>query len=619
MSDGLRVQGLTVTAPIGGPPVAVLRDVTFSIAPGQVLGIVGESGAGKSMLGKVVARRLPDGFRVATGALSFGGRDLLAAPEREVRRMLGRQIAFVPQEPSVSLNPVRSVGRQFGEHLARLDVPAHERRARMIAALDEVGLADPGGILKRFAHQLSGGECQRVLIALAFSSHPALVVADEPTTALDVTTQATIVALLRRLQSAHGTAVLFITHDLRLAGQVCDDVMVLYAGAVAERGPARAVLGTPGHPYTRALLQANPALGGARLRLRPLRGAMPSLGGVGLLSGCRFAARCPVDDVSCRRDGAPWRWIGPGHGVACAPACEAAAAGAQAELLPVAPPPTEAPILAVDGLGKTFRSGGLFRRTAAVEALAPVSFKVAPGEFVGIVGESGSGKSTLARLLVGLERPSMGTISVDGADVTAATARNRRRRRAALQMVFQDPHSALNPRRTVADIVTQALEVAPEPVGRRRREERAAELLGATGLSADLGRRYPSQLSGGQKQRVNIARALGSNPRILVADEIVSGLDVSVQAQLLNLLLRLREERGIAVILISHDLSVVRYLCERVMVLRRGIVVESGRTQSVFADPQSDYTRLLLASCPPDPVPDEPSSTRAGRRLRALP
>ncbi len=593
----LSLRDVTVTARLGGIDVELLRRVSFELAAGGVLGLVGESGAGKSMVGRLIAGLLPDGFRVSAGRVMFDGADLLGQPAAAVRRLLGRRIAFIPQEPSAALDPVRTIGWQFGQHLARLGVARGMRPARAAAALAEVGLRDPAGVLGRYAHQLSGGECQRVLIALAFCSAPALVVADEPTTALDVTTQATIVALLRRMQAAHGTAVLFITHDLRLAHDVCDDVMVLYAGDPVERGPADRLFTAPAHPYTRALLAANPRLTGPRTMLRALPDTMPGPLAFAAAPGCRFASRCEIADPACAASPPVWRLVAEGHDVGCAPACQAGLRRVAAAAMP-APANAGVPVLRVAGLGKVYPGG--WGRPATV-ALEPVSLEVAPGEIVGIVGESGSGKSTLARLLVGLETPSSGTVTLDGTDVTAANRANDARRRAALQMVFQNPQSALNPRHTVNQLVTQAMEVARAPMAARH--ARAAELLRAIGLSPELGGRYPFQLSGGQRQRVNIARALCATPRILLADEIVSGLDVSVQAQLLNLLLRLRDEMGVAILVISHDLSVVRYLCDRVLVLHRGRMVESGAAAEMFARPRSDYTRALLAACPPDPLP----------------
>ncbi len=591
----LSLREVTVTARIAGRDIDLLRRVSLDVAAGRVLGVVGESGAGKSMLGRLVARLLPDGFRVSAGSIRFEGADLMALPAESARDLLGRRIAFIPQEPSAALDPVRSIGWQWDQHLARLGVARDQRRGRAVDALTEVGLRDPSGVLRRYPHQLSGGECQRVLIALAFSSNPALVVADEPTTALDVTTQATIVTLLRRMQAAHGTAVLFITHDLRLARDVCDDAIVMYAGDPVERGPAASLFAAPAHPYARALLAANPRLTGPRLALRPLPDSMAGPLSFAATPGCRFVGRCPVADPACASAAPTWRSVGEGHDVACSPACSLGAAGRAAPLLPAAPT-CGAPILRVRGLGKSY--GGGWGRKPSV-ALEPLDLEIAPGEIVGVVGESGSGKSTLARLLVGLERPTVGAMELDGIDVTQATAANDARRRAALQMVFQNPQSALNPRRTVTELVTQSMEAIGASMSARR--VRANELLRSTGLSPELGDRFPFQLSGGQRQRVNIARALCAVPRILLADEIVSGLDVSVQAQLLNLLLQLREETGVAILLISHDLSVVRYLCDRVLVLHRGRLMESASAVDLFAKPSSDYTRALLDACPPDP------------------
>jgi peptide/nickel transport system ATP-binding protein len=593
----LSLHDVTVTARLGTTDVDLLRRVSFELPAGRVLGLVGESGAGKSMMGRLIARLLPEGFRVSNGTMRFEGTDLLAQSPAAMQGLLGRRIAFIPQEPGAALDPVRTIGWQWRQHLARIGVPRAAHRERSVAALTEVGLRDPAGVLQRYPHQLSGGECQRVLIALAFASGPALLIADEPTTALDVTTQATIIALLRQMQAAHGTAVLFITHDLRLARTVCDDAMVLYAGDPVERGPATTLFAAPAHPYTRALLSANPQLTGPRTTLRPLPETMPGPLTFATFPGCRFASRCPVADPVCANTMPSWRAVGPAHDVTCSPLCAAGAKVDTAALLP-APPPPRTPILRVRGLGKTY-PGGWGR--AATVALQPIDLDVAPGEIVGIVGESGSGKSTLARLLVGLERPTAGRMELDGADITSASAANDTRRRAALQMVFQNPQSALNPRRTVGELLTQAMEVTHAPAASRY--ARATELLRATGLSPELASRYPFQLSGGQRQRVNIARALCITPRILLADEIVSGLDVSVQAQLLNLLLRLRDEIGIAIVLISHDLSVVRYLCDRVLVLHRGCLMESAAATDLFAHPNSDYTRTLLDACPPDPLP----------------
>ena len=592
----LIARDLTVSADIGGQRVPVIRGLNLSVAPGQVLGLVGESGAGKSMIGRAIAQLMPPGFAVSGGALEFDGQDLVGMAPARRRGLLGRDIAFIPQEPLTALNPVLTIGAQMDEHFVHLGVADRAtRRARAIAALEAVHLRDAAALLDRYPHQLSGGMCQRVLIAMAFASRPRLVIADEPTTALDVTIQKVIVALMAELQRRDGTAVLFITHDLRLATEVCDDICVLYGGAVVERGPARAVFGRPAHPYTRCLELANPALSGPRRALFILPDQMPGLRALAALPGCRFAPRCPVAQADCRTIDPPLE--GDAHKAACLHVDRTAAIDV--------PDPVCAPavlrgaptLVEVSGLTKRFASGGLFGRSTTL-AVKDVSFRIDSGEFVAVVGESGSGKSTLGRLLMGLERPSAGRIVLDGQDVSQTTEAARRHRIHTAQMVFQDPQSALNPRRRVAAIVTQAMEAGRPPSTRDEREARARALLAEVGMSPELAGRTPSQLSGGQRQRVNIARALCTVPKLLVADEIVSGLDVSVQAQLLTLLQRLRTELDFAMLFISHDLSVVRHLCDRVLVMYRGEIVEQGMTEEVFLAPRHAYTRTLLGAVP---------------------
>lgn len=610
MAQGLSVRNLTVSLEAGaGAGIEVLRDLSFEVPPGRVVGLVGESGAGKSMLGRVLGGQLPAGFAVSGGEARFGEDDLARLSPGRRRALLGDRITFVPQEPLTALNPLMTVGAQFSEHLSRLGLPRMAHRARILEALASVRLSDPKGALSRYPFQLSGGMNQRVLIAMAFASRPALVVADEPTTALDVSTQVRIIELMRNLQSVSGTAMIFVTHDLRLAARVCDEIVVLYAGEVVEAGPARAVLRSPRHPYTLSLRASIPGVEGPRQRLRPLPETMPGISALAALPGCRFAPRCPVADNACAASRPPMTDFGGNHRARASAGCLQRGAAIAAGT-PLAPPPEPGdPVLHLAGVSKHFPAPrnllGL-RAGAGTDAVRDVSLTVRAGEFVGIVGESGSGKSTLARLIMGLESASAGTIEVDGRDVTSNSAGARIIRLGALQMVFQDPQSALNPRRNVRRLVTQALEAlrrnAPEaadPAGRAR------ALLSETGLPPDLLERFPSQLSGGQKQRVNIARALCVAPRLLVADEIVSGLDVSVQAQILNLLMDLRAERGIGLVLISHDLGVVRYLCQRVVVMKAGEVVEEGPVEEVFAAPRHPYTRLLLDSIPPDD-PDAP-------------
>jgi peptide/nickel transport system ATP-binding protein len=597
----LQAIDLEVGARIGAQVVPAIRGLSFDLAPGQILGLVGESGAGKSMIGRSIAKLLPPGFEITAGSLLFEGEDLVQMPPARRRALLGRAIAFIPQQPMTALNPVMTVGAQFDEHLARLGEDNHKgRRERAIAALAAARLPRPADLLVQYPHQLSGGMCQRVLIAFAFSSNPRLVIADEPTTALDVTVHPPILRLIAEMQRQHGTAVIFITHDLRLAAQLCDHIVVMYAGRAIESGPARSILSEPAHPYTRCLQLANPTMHSARRTLYVMPDQMPSLRQLANMSGCHFAARCPLVVADCRQAEPPDVALANAHRVACIRA-SAVYGIATPDAVSAIPDSSHRMVLRVDGLQKryTVRSG-LFGGLRTVEAVKDASFAIAENEFVALVGESGSGKSTIAKLLVGLERASAGRILLNGDDPTHPSLRSSAQRAASVQMVFQDPQSALNPRRRVASIITQAMEAGSRHASWEERLKRTAELLAEIGLSADFAARLPSQLSGGQRQRVNIGRALCNIPKILIADEIVSGLDVSIQAQLLNLLTRLRSELGFAMLFISHDLSVVRHLCSRVLVMYRGEIVEQGPVETVFTHPQHAHTRALLSSVPPD-------------------
>ena len=598
----LSFDGVTVTARIGGRKVDVLRDIAFELHQGETIGLVGESGAGKSMIGRTISGLLPENFSVSAGDVTFNGASLLALGKSDRRALLGRRIAFIPQEPLSALNPVRTIGSQFGEHLRHIGIEKGRRHALMIERLQQVQLRNADEALLRYPHELSGGQCQRVLIAMAFAGEPALVVADEPTTALDVMTQARIVRLIAEQQALHKTALLFITHDLRLAGHVCKNVGVMYAGDMVELGPAASVLKAPSHPYTMSLLSAMPALTGPRRVLPALSDHMPGLASFAGLAGCRFAPRCPVKDTACANTRLPPRDVGAGHWVRCAENC-AAPAGAQAGAAIELP----AAVALSDRTSVDFRSvslsynasrGFLGWRRSRFDAVKSATFQVRDGEILGIVGESGSGKTSVGRLIVGLERPSAGQIGISG-DEYANGARVHLTRRDT-QLIFQDPQSALNPRRSVLRLLTQALEVGEVYAPERERRPAAEALLRDTGLPPDCLDRFPSQLSGGQRQRVNIGRALGAKPKLVVADEIVSGLDVSVQAHILNCLLDLNRRHGLTMVFISHDLAVVRYLCSRILMMHAGEIVEEGTTESVFANPQHPYTKALLDAVPPD-------------------
>ena len=599
----LSFDGVTVTARLGANKVEVLRDISFTLEEGEIIGLVGESGAGKSMIGRTIAGLLPDNFSVTAGDIRFNGTSLLALGKSERRALLGRHIAFIPQEPLSALNPVRTIGSQFCEHLRHIGIEKSRRQALMIERLQQVQLRNAEEVLLRFPHELSGGQCQRVLIAIAFAGEPALVVADEPTTALDVMTQARIVRLIAEQQALHRTALLFITHDLRLAGHVCKTIGVMYAGDMVEFGPAAAVLKAPSHPYTTSLLSAMPALTGPRRSLPTLSDHMPGLSSFAGLASCRFAPRCPVKDSSCAHALLPPRNVGNGHWVRCAESCAAAlrvVSDAVIEL-PSPPPVNEKTSVAFENVRLSYPAsrGFLGLRHSHFDAVKSASFKVYDGEILGIVGESGSGKTSVGRLIAGLERPSAGTVRIDNDDVVQ-DGRIFKLTRRDTQLIFQDPQSALNPRRSILRLLTQALEVGEAYAPESQRRPVANALLRDIGLPPDCLSRFPSQLSGGQRQRVNIGRALGAKPKLIVADEIVSGLDVSVQAHILNCLLELNRRHRLTIVFISHDLAVVRYLCSRVMMMYAGEIVEEGATENVFTNPQHPYTKSLLDAVPPD-------------------
>jgi len=595
LSPVLSVHDLRLSILTGEP---VLDGVSLDLMAGRILGVIGESGAGKSMIGAAVSDTLPQGIVVSRGTIDFAGRPLTGMHPSARRSLLGREIGFIPQEPMTALNPSLTIGQQVGRHLARLGIVSRAaQRERAAALLDEVGIRTPKAVLDRYPHQLSGGMLQRVLIAMAFASNPGLVIADEPTTALDVSVQARVIELLGRMRDRHGTGVLFITHDLELAADVCEEVAVLYAGRIVETGPASAVIQHPGHPYSQCLALATPSLSGPLRPLMVLPGRMPGVAERGHLPGCSFADRCPLTEEACRSAPPPATELAPGHVALCRRA-EATASLS----VPEAPEPTAhgridgPPILRASGLCKTYQSRDGLGRVHQVAALRGLDFEIAEGEFVGLVGESGSGKSTLTKLIMGLEPVTAGRLEVAGVDRTATDRAGRRRLAEQVQLIFQDPQSALNPRRTVAALLTQALDIGPGRVSAEERAGLARQMMDRVLLPPDSAGRFPDQLSGGQKQRVNIARALAFRPQVLIADEIVSGLDVSVQAQILELLRGLRAETGFSLLLVSHDLAVVRHVCDRVLVMSEGQIVEQGPVEAVFTRPQHAYTRSLIAA-----------------------
>lgn len=530
MTELLRIQNLTVDLPAGADRRHAIHDLSLSIKPGEIVCVVGESGSGKSLTAGAILGLLPQGVRASSGQVLWEGEDLLRLSPAAMRGLRGQRIGMIFQEPMTALNPLRTIGDQIGEVFrTHTRLAGGEIRQRTLALLDSVRLPDPARALSAYPHELSGGQRQRAMIAMALALEPALLIADEPTTALDVTTQAQILRLIHDLQRRKGTAVLFITHDFGVVAEIADRVAVMQRGELVESGLADEVLRHPRHPYTRALIAAVPPLTPAPAR----------------------------------------------------PQAEAKAPA----------------ILTTSALSKVYRKRGWFGRPGRVtHALDGVSLTLREGDTLGIVGESGSGKSTLARTLLGLLPPDSGAIALGGEPLVFKGAGARRAHARRVQMVFQDPFGSLNPRQRVGEIVARGPIVHGMP--RREAWAQARELFELVGLSPDAVNRYPHEFSGGQRQRVGLARALAMRPRVLVADEPVSALDVSVQAQVLALLGRLRAQLGLSILFITHDLRVAAQVCDHVAVMKDGKVVEEGPCAEVFGQPAHAYTRALLAAVP---------------------
>jgi peptide/nickel transport system ATP-binding protein len=572
--------------------VHAVRGIDLTVGRGETLCVVGESGSGKSITALALMGLLPPTAERRADRFDFAGTDLGEMPETRMRALRGNRIAMIFQEPMTALNPVYSIGEQLVEGLLT-HVPDTGRaaaEARAVDLLETCGIRDAAQRMTSHPHQLSGGQRQRVMIAMALMTHPDLLIADEPTTALDVTTQAQILDLLDRLKRDLRLGIVLITHDFDVVRRAADRVAVMYAGQVVESGTAADVLARPAHPYTRGLLACVPGTRaeGSR-RLGHLPGVAPSL--VGDLTGCQFRDRCAQARPACTAD-PPRVEAGPGHAYLCIlppDALEAAAHAAPAA--PTRRAGRDVPAIEICGLRKQYRRPGPWGG-AGVTALAGVDLTVAAGETLGVVGESGSGKSTLARAVLGLEAPSGGTVLLDG---LPALTLGRRERARLIQPVFQDPYSTLNPRRTILAAIRMPLDVHGIGTPAERTAE-ARRLMDLCGLPARVAVSYPRQLSGGQRQRVAIAAALALKPRIVVLDEPTSALDVSIQAQILNLLQDLKAELGLTYLLISHDLHVVRHLSDRIAVMLAGSVVETGPTADLIAAARHDYTRRLLAA-----------------------
>ncbi|MCC6468706.1 MAG: ABC transporter ATP-binding protein [Alphaproteobacteria bacterium] len=591
--------------------VRAVDGVSFSVMPGETLGIVGESGSGKSVTALSIMKLLPEQGRIAGGEIVFRGRDILGMTGDEVRSLRGSRIAMVFQDPMTSLNPVRRVSDQLVEAAivhGRHDKASALRRA--IALLGRMGISSPERQINSYPHQFSGGMRQRVMLAMGFSNDPLLLLADEPTTALDVTIQAQILDLLRELNSDFGAAIILISHDLGVIANVCRRVVVMYAGEEVEEGTTEALLASPRHPYTWALLNAAPRLDrytpGQR-RLTTIEGTPPDP--LNWPKGCRFAPRCPFKIEKCAEhppllpsgDGRSSRcWVTQG-GRSLPPA--AAQVAATSGLVWSRPAATGETILELEGLVKHFSvpKPSLFAPRQAVHAVDGVDLTVRKGETVGLVGESGSGKSTLARLIVRIHEPDAGTIRFAGQDITHASGAAIRPLRRRMQMIFQDPYASLNPRMTAGDIVAEPLRFHGITADEAATSARVGELLGLVGLSPSAAAKYPHEFSGGQRQRISIARALAVSPDLIVADEPISSLDVNIQAQIINLLIDLQERLSLTYLFIAHDLAVVRHVSDRIVVLYLGKVMEIASSGNLFDQPLHPYTRSLISAVP---IPD---------------
>ncbi|MCK6211540.1 ABC transporter ATP-binding protein [Georgenia sp. EYE_87] len=572
MSDVVDIQDLHVTFATDAEPVKAVDGVSLHVEPGQVLAIVGESGSGKTVTAKSILGLLPETATVS-GAVVLAGNDVVQLDGRQLREVRGRDVAMVFQEPSSALNPVHTVGWQIAEGVrAHGQISKKEARARAIEILGRVGIPDPEKRVDHYPHQFSGGQKQRIVIAMALVLGPKVIVADEPTTALDVTVQAEILDLLRRVRREFGTAIVLITHNMGVVADLADRVAVMYRGRVVEEADARTLFADPQHEYTRALLAAVPKLH----EQAPTVGDGPA--------------------------GVPARPAAAGTEEATTPAGRAASAE---------PDETGAVVAARDleivYPGRIGRSG--FR------AVDGVSFSIAPGEVLGLVGESGSGKTTIGRAIAGLTRATSGSLRVLGHEMLGFRERSFRPVRARIGFVFQDPATSFNPLLTIAECVAEPLIVHGHAKDVRGARRRVDELLDAVHLPTSYGARYPHELSGGQRQRASLARALALDPELLIADEPTSALDVSVQAKVLEVFTELQQRLGFATLFISHDLAVVGMLADRIAVLYRGRLVEMGESAQVLQDPRDPYTRRLLASVPvPDPVEQE----RRREALRAL-
>ncbi|TYR33176.1 ABC transporter ATP-binding protein [Mesorhizobium microcysteis] len=636
----LDVRDLAIHYRTGSGPVQAVDGIDFSIRPGEALGLVGESGCGKTTAAKAMLKLLPPNGEIPRGRIDFGGRDLVPLDEEAMRRVRWKDIAWISQAAMNALDPVYRVGDQIVEAMqAHITIDTKDAWAHGETLFRAVGI-DPSR-LRAYPHEMSGGMKQRAIIAMAMALDPKLVIADEPTTALDVVTQAQILARLSRLRREHGMSLLFITHDISVVVQTCDRVAVMYGGKIMETGPVREVFRLPAHPYTMGLTNAFPTLEGAKRELISIPGTPPNL--LNPPKGCRFAARCPFAEERCREEAPALRQVSGDHATAChfpERAEEFRVIASRNETWEkvgerlgeaMTPPASKAQVeggnvVEVEALKRHFPiPGGFFSSFGGgeekkVHAVDGIDFDLKAGEILGLAGESGSGKTTTGEMLVKLQEVTEGEIRFDGGDVSTLKGKDLKAFRRAAQMVFQDPYQTLNPRFTIADIVGEPLKIHKLAKGDElsAKVKQALERAGLKPADTYL-ERFPHELSGGQRQRVAIARAIVLEPRFVVADEPVSMLDVSIRAGVLNLMRRFRDELGISFVYVSHDLPTIRYVADRTAIMYLGEIVEVGPTETVIAERKHPYTQLLLDASPePDPDVVKPPLEAAGEIPSAI-